>query len=50
MPAISLNQLSPCLKKIAEGKAAANRIFAIIDRIPLVRSLEMAIRPEVFRG
>ena len=39
LPSISLNQLSPCLKKIAEGKAAASRIFAIIDRVPLIRSM-----------
>ena len=32
VPTISLNQLTPCLQKIAEGKAAAARIFAIIDR------------------
>ena len=38
IPALSLNQLTPSLEKIAEGKQAASRIFAIIDRIPKIRS------------
>jgi ATP-binding cassette subfamily B (MDR/TAP) protein 1 len=38
LPAISLNQLTPCLEKIADGKAAASRIFSIIDRVPKIKS------------
>ena len=50
LPAISLNQLAPCLEKIAEGMSAANRIFAIIDRAPLIKTTEDAITPEIFKG
>jgi ATP-binding cassette, subfamily B (MDR/TAP), member 1 len=50
LPALSLNQLSPSLQKIAEGKAAAARIFAVIDRVPLIRSKPEAIRPREFKG
>jgi len=45
LPAISLNQLAPCIEKIAEGKSAANRIFAMIDRVPLIQSKPNAIVP-----
>lgn len=50
IPAISLNQLAPCLQKIAEGRQAAARIFAIIDRVPLIKSKPDAVKPEVFTG
>jgi len=32
LPALSLSQLTPSLQKIAEGKAAAAKIYNIIDR------------------
>jgi hypothetical protein len=32
MAALNLSQLSPSIKKIAEGKAAAVRIFEVMDR------------------
>jgi ATP-binding cassette, subfamily B (MDR/TAP), member 1 len=38
MAALNLSQLSPAIKKIAEGKAAAARIFEVIDRDPLVKN------------
>ena len=38
MAALNLSQLSPAIRKIAEGKSAANRIFEIIDRDPLVKN------------
>jgi ATP-binding cassette, subfamily B (MDR/TAP), member 1 len=50
LPALSLNQLAPSLQKIAEGRAAASRIFKIVDRQPTIRSKEDAIVPETFRG
>jgi ATP-binding cassette, subfamily B (MDR/TAP), member 1 len=50
LPAVSLNQLSPSLEKIAEGKAAAARIFKVIDRVPLIKSKPGAIRPSEFKG
>ena len=50
LPAISLNQLTPSLQKIAEGKAAASRIFHLIDREPKVKSREDAIIPDEFKG
>jgi ABC-type multidrug transport system fused ATPase/permease subunit len=38
MAALNLSQLSPSIKKIAEGKAAASRIFEVLDREPLVKN------------
>ena len=32
LPAVCLNQFTPCLHKISQGRKAAKRIFAIIDR------------------
>ncbi len=32
LPAITLNQLTPCIQKISEAKSAAARIFAITNR------------------
>ena len=40
MAALNLSQLSPSIKKIAEGKAAAARIFEVLDREPLVKNPE----------
>jgi ATP-binding cassette subfamily B (MDR/TAP) protein 1 len=45
MSGFYLSQLSPSMKKIAEGRVAAFRIFAIIDREPLIRSKEGCIVP-----
>ncbi len=50
MPALALNQLSPCLQKIAEGQTAASRIFSVIDRQPLIKSKPDSIIPEHFYG
>lgn len=43
MAGFNLGQLSPAFKKIAEGKIAAAKIFAIIDRKPLIASPENPI-------
>lgn len=45
LPALSINQLSPCLEKIREGKAAAARIFSIIDREPHIKSSINGLKP-----
>lgn len=50
IPAISLNQLAPCLQKIAEGRQAAARIFEVIDRVPLIYSKPDALKPPSFGG
>ena len=42
IPSFSLNQLTPCFQKIAEGMKAAAKIYAVIDRIPLIKSKENA--------
>lgn len=34
----NLSQLTPAFKKIAEGRQAAARIFAVIDRDPLIKN------------
>lgn len=34
----NMSQLPPSLKKITEGRAAAGRIFKIIDREPRVKN------------
>lgn len=34
----NLSQLPPSLKKITEGRAAAGRIFRIIDRVPRIQN------------
>jgi ATP-binding cassette subfamily B (MDR/TAP) protein 1 len=33
---INVSQISPCMKAFAEGQQAAARIFAMIDRKPLI--------------
>jgi hypothetical protein len=48
LPALSLSQLAPSMQKIAEGKAAAAKIFYIIDREPKIKSKDKAIIPETF--
>ena len=45
MAGFNLSQLTPSLKKIVEGKTAASRIYAIIDRQPAVISSPNAVRP-----
>jgi ATP-binding cassette, subfamily B (MDR/TAP), member 1 len=47
LPALSLNQLTPSLEKILDGKEAAARIFAVIDRTPLIVSQPNAVKPAV---
>jgi ATP-binding cassette subfamily B (MDR/TAP) protein 1 len=37
MGGMNLSQLTPCLKKFGEGQAAAARIYAVLDRKPLIR-------------
>lgn len=33
----NISQITPCMKKFAEGQQAAAKIFAVIDREPLIR-------------
>ncbi len=46
----NLSQLSPALKKIAEGRQSAARIFDIIDRVPKIVNPENGIKPEKITG
>lgn len=46
----NMSQLPPSLKKITEGRAAAGRIFKIIDREPRVRNLVNGIKIPDFKG
>lgn len=41
----NLSQLSPALKKIGEGGQSAARIFAILDREPLIKNPENGLKP-----
>ena len=50
LPAISLNQFSPCHHKIVEGRNAVARISHIIDREPEIKTSENAIIPDTFKG
>lgn len=50
MAGFNLSQLTPAIRKVAEGKIAAARIFKIIDRVPLIKSPEGAIIPQSFKG
>ena len=50
LPALSLNQLTPSLEKIAEGISSIGRIYAVIDRVPRIKSKENAIIPDNFEG
>jgi hypothetical protein len=45
MAGFNLSQLTPSMKKIAEGRQAAARIFEIIDRDPLIKNSPNAIVP-----
>ena len=42
MAGFNLTQLGPSLEKIAKGRNAAARIFAILDREPTIQSLPNA--------
>lgn len=46
----NMSQLPPALKKITEGRAAAGRIFRIIDREPRVKNPINGIKIQNFRG
>lgn len=50
MAGFNFTQLTPAIKKIAEGRAAAARIFKIIDREPLIKSPPNALKPTSFKG
>ena len=39
-----LSQMTPCLKKFAEGQSAAAKIFAVVDRVPKIRRDPNGIR------
>ena len=38
MAGFNFSQVTPALKKIAEGRIAAARIYQIIDRVPLIKA------------
>lgn len=42
--------ISPTANGLSQGKNAANKVFAVIDRQPTIRSPPNAIRPESFEG
>jgi ATP-binding cassette subfamily B (MDR/TAP) protein 1 len=44
MAGFNLSQLTPAFEKIAKGRQAASRIFAIIDREPLIKNPENGIK------
>ena len=33
----NISQITPCMKKFAEGQTAAAKIFAVMDREPLIQ-------------
>lgn len=37
MGGFNISQITPCMKKFAEGQQAAAKIFAIVDREPLIQ-------------
>jgi len=41
----NFGQLSPALKKIGEGRAAAARVFNILDREPLIKNPPNGLKP-----
>lgn len=45
MAGFNFTQLTPAIKKIAEGRTAAARIYKIIDRQPKILSPPNGIRP-----
>lgn len=50
MAGFNLTQLTPAFKKIAEGKLAAARIFAILDREPLIKNPPNGIKIANLQG
>lgn len=46
----NLSQLPASLKKIADGRAAAGRIFKIIDRVPSIQNPTNGIKINNFKG
>ena len=50
MAGFNLSQLSPAFEKIVQGRQAAARIFATIDREPLIKSPENGLKPERIDG
>ena len=48
MAGFNFTQLTPAIKKVAEGRVAAFRIFQIIDRKPEICSPEEAVIPTTF--
>lgn len=50
MAGFNLSQLTPAFEKIASGRQAAARIFAIIDREPLIKNPENGIKIENLKG
>jgi ATP-binding cassette subfamily B (MDR/TAP) protein 1 len=50
MSGFNLSQLTPAIKKIAEGRVAAVRIFKLIDRQPLIRNAPNPVIPQDFKG
>ena len=50
MLGFNISQSAPSLKKIAEGRQAAARIFEIIDRVPKIKNRPNPIKPSDFKG
>lgn len=50
MAGFNLSQLTPSMKKIAEGRQAAARIYEVIDRKPLIGNAQTPIVPQDFKG
>ncbi len=50
MAGFNLSQLTPSMKKIAEGRQAAARIYEIIDRKSLIANAPNPIIPKEFKG
>ena len=50
MSGFNLSQLTPAIKKIAEGRVAAVRIFKLIDRQPLIKIGPNPVIPKDFNG
>ena len=50
MAGFQLSQISPAIEKIVHGRAAATRIFKIIDRNPTIVNHPNAITPSKIDG
>ncbi len=50
MAGFNFSQLTPALKKIAEGRQSAARIFEIVDREPKIKNSSNPVKPTSFRG